>query len=249
MGRPRKYKINHDYFNQIDSADKAYWLGFIYADGNVQIAKKTVKGKQYSQYMLTIILAEIEPLEKFLVSTESNYQIKPISKTVNGKTYQQYKMVVTSKKMVTDLMSHGCVPAKTHVIRYPTINSKFDRDFIRGYFDGDGSIYAGKMCRKYGNKLHTYTRPCITITTNQAFAKDLRSKISFISQDKGINVDRRKTDSCNLRSWGFDKAKQWFEFLYKDANVYLSRKRDKFISIIEGGSTTVITDLSSTTAD
>jgi len=56
---------------------------------------------------------------------------------------------ITSKEMVSDLIKHGCFPNKTFTLRFPNINQKLIHHFMRGYFDGDGSIYNGQQKNWY----------------------------------------------------------------------------------------------------
>lgn len=44
--------------------------------------------------------------------------------------------------MFGDLSKHGCVPNKSLILKFPTtLPNELVNDFIRGYFDGDGSVY------------------------------------------------------------------------------------------------------------
>lgn len=68
----RKHKLNKSYFASIDSEEKAYWLGFLMADGCVY------KGSSKNSYRLQINLSfnDRDCLEKLNESIESDYDIK-----------------------------------------------------------------------------------------------------------------------------------------------------------------------------
>ena len=127
--RKKKFKCNENFFEVIDTEEKAYWLGFLYADGCVQ-----QKGNYYTT---KIDLATIDRnhIEKFKKSLDSNHNIND---------YKDHsKIVIGSKKMFNDLNNKGCVPKKTLILEFPTIEQVPEHlvhHFIRGYFDGDGTI-------------------------------------------------------------------------------------------------------------
>lgn len=63
----RRFNVNHDYFEKIDSEEKAYWLGFIAADGYVN--KANCVG-------VTLASKDHAHLLKLAKATESTYEIK-----------------------------------------------------------------------------------------------------------------------------------------------------------------------------
>lgn len=120
-----KSKIGReDYFDTIDTEDKAYWLGWIMADGNVSITNK-----QYS-LKLHISLEDKELIDGFLTWIESDNKTK--EKEVS------YYVSLSSKHMVQSLMKLGVIPQKTGKESLPDISKEMMPHFIRGFFDGDG---------------------------------------------------------------------------------------------------------------
>ena len=115
----QKYFKNESFFNNIDSQIKAYWLGFLFADGYVD-RYNVILGLQTSD------THHIEKLRD-LIS-----QSIPIRRNGNGMGVQ-----ISSVRLSAALMSHG-MDEKKKVTGLP---SEFEYDFIRGLFDGDGSIY------------------------------------------------------------------------------------------------------------
>jgi intein-encoded DNA endonuclease-like protein len=120
----RKYNFNMRFFQQINSEEKAYWLGFIVADGNV-----------HNQCLSINLSARDEKhLEKFASAIDYDY----------WKDYRSVKnscrIRLHSKDMVADLQQFGIVPKKSSKIVVPKIDDGLYRHFFRGYIDGDGSL-------------------------------------------------------------------------------------------------------------
>jgi intein-encoded DNA endonuclease-like protein len=206
-------KKNEDFFETIDTEEKAYWLGFLMADGCVNLKAKRVQ----------LALAETEPLEKFKKSIESNQDIKKYVKKNGDVTY---RLDITSEKMCNDLIKYGCVPKKTYILKFPNIQKDLEKHFIRGYFDGDGSIFFNKPI---GN----YIKPTIHIVGNKEFLSVLKEKLN-LDEYKMTLLTRHPERNNNIRHFTLDgktSCKKFFNFVYKDATIYLERKYIKFTTI------------------
>lgn len=147
LSHARTHALNESYFHNIDTEEKAYWLGFLMADGAIP---SVGKNKDYSR--LNVILKEDdkEHLEKLLKALDSDYEIK--TKEINDKrgfTSNRCEIKISSKELVNDLISHGVVPQKTGKELIPDIKPELVRHFIRGYFDGDGSLAKSKSGNKF----------------------------------------------------------------------------------------------------
>lgn len=137
----RKYFFNEDYFETIDTSDKAYWLGFIYADGYITEKRK------YASALLGISLStkDEDHLIKFNNSINGNIEIKRYKTSSGYKKGSEYsRLICSSEKLANDLIKQGVLPHKSNIIKPPNISSKFYADFIRGYYDGDGSMWTSK---------------------------------------------------------------------------------------------------------
>lgn len=134
----RIYKINDSFFDEIDCEEKAYILGFMYADGCNEINPEKCK---YSISM-SQLHQDIDILEKINQAMNSNYPIQIRLQKENRK--QKCVLSISSKKLSNALCKLGCSKAKTFLIRFPKENQYFNENlmhhFIRGYFDGDGCI-------------------------------------------------------------------------------------------------------------
>ena len=125
----RRFNVNHSYFNVIDSEDKAYWLGFLFADGCVR------KTKTGAQLVLKLSAKDENHLIKFKNDLNSEHKIfYNVSKTTSKKGTPSVSnncvIRVNSGEMVEDLINQGCVPRKTFIIDYPNISEEFYKDFI-----------------------------------------------------------------------------------------------------------------------
>jgi hypothetical protein len=142
--RIRNYDCNEDYFEKIDSNEKAYWLGLLYADGYVR-KRKQCNGKHKQGGVIGISLKNGDEylIEKFIKDLNSNYKLKKSIKD----SFLSYKLEINSSKMADDLINLGCVPSKSLILLPPKLENEFISHFIRGYFDGDGSIgkYDGRL--------------------------------------------------------------------------------------------------------
>lgn len=132
----RLYPLNEEYFQQIDTKDKAYWLGFMYADGYI------TRGKQ-GQFIFGMTLHEKEPLELFKKCIQTD---KPIGEYVTKQGFNAgaiaYNLAISSEKIFNDLIKHGCVENKTFKLEFPkSLPKLLIPHFIRGFFDGDGTVY------------------------------------------------------------------------------------------------------------
>ena len=140
------YKHNTEYFKDIDNSEKAYWLGFLYADGS--IVRFYNKNNEVRTYSLELGLArkDEDHIYKFKEAIESEAPVLERS-TFLKKTNKEYKssrMTIYNKDICLSLIEKGCVPDKASSIRFPNTNilpEEFQVDFIRGYFDGDGGVY------------------------------------------------------------------------------------------------------------
>ena len=103
----------------------AYILGFIVADGNLQKDGNYVK--------IEISPKDVEVLNFICEQITPGYQLKQSRPT-------EIRWYPASATLKSDLMLLGVRPAKTGREVVPLMPKKFMWDFIRGYFDGDGSV-------------------------------------------------------------------------------------------------------------
>lgn len=124
---PNTRQVKRDYFNVIDTDEKAYWLGFIAADGTV-----VCNSRQYS-VILDLQPRDLHWLERFRDTIAPGAKI-----TKHGS--RSCSVSIGSKEMVRDLMALGIGPRKSNTLEWPDIPEAFVIPFLLGYFDGDGSF-------------------------------------------------------------------------------------------------------------
>jgi hypothetical protein len=222
------YNFNINYFEKIDSHEKAYWLGFLYADGNVHknmmqigLSKKDVK-------ILKIFRKHLSSNHPFYLDNSKGYN-------KNGKNV--IKFCIRSMKFVKDLINLGCIPKKSLVLTFPTVQQvpeEFINSFILGYFDGDGSISTKnkKHKQKFSWKLQ--------MVSTKHFLEGVRARISNITKTNGCIIEDKKTKNlCYLSYGGSYKTDNGkivprliYDFFYHNINFALKRKELKFRSII-----------------
>lgn len=172
----RNYPRNSKYFNEIDTAEKAYWLGVFFADGSVASKSNTI----------ALGLKDKEHIEKFKRAIGAiNNKITETQDNRFSKECIMYSLAIRDKGLHDALISQGCVPDKTHAseLHIPKISDEYKWDFIRGYFDGDGCISWSKANNRY----------YISWIGNQFLLEDIRSlcqkeKVSLSSNVKSSIV-------------------------------------------------------------
>lgn len=224
-----KYTYNENYFKEIDTEEKAYWLGFLYADGCITRFYRNEKLKAMS-LELTLQSNDIEHLKKFLKSLDSNVPIQ--NKKIKNK-YNASRVVINCTSMCRDLINLGCTPQKSLILEFPNENIlplKYINHFIRGYFDGDGGVFYGEydaFDKKVNKDYHTYSYCCYFSGT-----ESMLKSISCILNDNNIKTTPIKKDNRNnvydLRIYDPSNIENFKNYIYNNASVYLSRKLDKF---------------------
>jgi hypothetical protein len=199
--RRRYHKVDEKFFRKW-TKESSYVLGWMLSDGNVSKDRRT--------FGFHLNKKDIKILKKIKKAFKSNHKI-----FVRG-DYVEFK--VHSKKMCRDLISLGCMPKKTLKIRFPEkMPKKYLSHFVRGYFDGDGSIHFN-----YPNVIK------ISIVGNRKFVDGLRKKVSQIVETKTPKTSCKESNLWRIEFYG-DKARKFCKWMYKDCgNLYLERKFVRF---------------------
>lgn len=150
-GYKHNYPRIENIFTDIDSREKAYWLGVMYADGSVE-------KKNNGFYLGMSDLDHIEKFKQFLGAKNHNIIIEHPDPNKNKLTRDYYILSVRDKQMHDDLIKWGCLPDKSHLsLHIPPIKKDYIWDFIRGYFDGDGGFYYAHNKKKTDRLVITFT--------------------------------------------------------------------------------------------
>lgn len=194
-----------NYFEIIDNANKAYLLGFLKADGYID--------KTRMRCVLSVQEKDKEILEKFcdLIKISRN----KINKYEDLRSKSRQNSVILSiydKDFVTHLLD-----LKNNSI-LEKVPEDYCYDFIRGYFDGNGTI-------AYRNKEKLYFSVAVSGSPNDdSMMKYILHRIqgfTNIYNDKRSNLPFIKTDNKNV-------IKLFRDLVYKNASLYLTRKKIKF---------------------
>lgn len=200
------------YFKNIDTEHKAYWLGFLMADGMIS--------KDLSR--LYILLGEKDEciLEAFKKDIGSDALIK--DRTGGFGTHCK-ELTICNKSMCADLIYHGIVPRKTGKETLPdTIPPELIRHFIRGFMDGDGCVRRGS---KYASSL---------VLDFAGTSYNIFHSIHdyFVSQniiEHDIKISKETNSKCMHLNYYSSNATKVLDHLYENATIYLQRKYDNFI--------------------
>ena len=210
----RIFTINEHYFDVIDSEEKAYWLGFIYADGNIYQNK----------------------LQVGLSNTDLNHLIK-LKNTLNSgqnlyKDRTCTKLIVHSDILTNNLIKLGCFKKKSFTIRFPTKEQVPDnllRHFMRGMFDGDGCIITNLETKHWHFQLNSNLEFCKIYYSVLLQGSGFKKKRGNVYKEK-----RRETDCWFINIGSTNKVNLFkiFTYLYCGASIFLERKKNKFEKMI-----------------
>lgn len=204
----RKFKVNNDYFEKIDTKDKAYFLGLLIADGNNEVVGFRLQLKESDKHILETFKEKINYTGNLL-----------FVKSKNIKHSNSYLLRINSKKLSKDLSKLSCIPAKSHHTYFPDIPEKFHSHFIRGVFDGDGCIHISG-----GQK-------CFTIMGNILLVEKIQEILikKCNLKKNSIRVSHKcKNNIVEFRYGGNKTCLKIFNYLYENATVFLKRKFEKF---------------------
>ena len=237
--------IEYDYFDNIDTEYKAYILGLIYADGCIN---DKVQGRREWRLQISIQEEDGLILQKLLDDTNKNkLVIRNPPSTIKNNWKKQLTACVNNTYLCKQLIQLGCFPRKSvNGMTFPNLSLELISHFIRGFFDGDGSVMIKKSTYK-GKKVTTtryFLRTAFT-STDSIFLDTLISYLPITKVYK-TNVTKRSVihtywierqdDIINLR-----------DYLYKDANYFFNRKYNKFYMPISSQATSTLVEGSETT--
>lgn len=210
----RKQRFNEDYFELIDTEEKAYWLGFIAADGCVY-----TESSGSHRLQINLKGSDIKHLNKFQEAIGSNYKI--VEKIV--KTSPVCQLKVNSKKLCNDLRKLNIIERKSIIFNPPIIREDLKRHFVRGYWDGDGWIKETKRSNQNGCR---YNIGIVGGLNAMNYFKDiLPIEFNIYKLKYNDNVVSLEASSKNT-------IIEMYDYLYKNATVYLDRKKDKYENIM-----------------
>lgn len=209
----RKYFINEEYFDT-ESPNMAYILGFLAAEGSVS--------KRDNSITIGLSLKDKDFLQSLLNEMDATYKIKEY---VSSNGYDCCKVAFTSKKIKDKLSEYNIIPAKTFTFKFPKqLNKEYWIDFIRGYFDGNGSVStAGNHAIRW--QLCSATKDVLETIVQFFFEKYNISKTSILKQPRANHI-------LYYIQYSSAPTRQIYHVLYTPNSLYLPRKKEKFEQIL-----------------
>lgn len=212
LHRPRLYSLDETYFDNIDTEEKAYFLGWLASDGWVS--------KDKSDIELTVQIEDIDILNKFSDELKTNRPVHIIRKNLkNPKLKDCARLSIASRHLAEKIVQLGIKNKKSLILEFPTksqIPNFLLRHYVRGYFDGDGHIGG----RRGANRCQVIA----SISLTQMFGNTL-SEIIYNNFEIQSTVKPVKNKNC----WSFEINKtihaiRFLNWIYEDSKINLSRK-------------------------
>lgn len=209
----RDYMFDEKFLDDINTSDKAYIIGLFLAGGSV---KK-------NSLCISVVESDMEILIKIknIFKTDKPIYVRQKIKNTHNNIVA---LELSSSHMIKSIKKFGIIENKTFKVKFPKdINCLFYSDFIRGYFDGHGSISFDEKKKNFRVAINGTSDFC-------AMLKDI------ILQELNINISvlNCKNDKLKICTLGGNiKVKKFLDFIYKDANFYIVRKRNTYIRGLE----------------
>jgi len=163
----------------------AYILGYLFAEGNINISKnrghrKALQVETKDREILSLIVKELgknsPPLYRKRIRNDKKTKIQ-----------ESFYITICSQEIVNDLVKCGLAAGKKSAkMKFPLIPKKYIKNFIKGYLDGDGSVYTINNRRKYKNKIYLYPYHFVQFTSKSLnFLKTLNTKLNSLGKIYG----------------------------------------------------------------
>lgn len=207
------------FFDNINTEEKAYWLGFIYADGYLN--------KNNNGIGIELKATDKEHLEKFKQSLKSEHQVKIYHKNSTYGPQDNCRFIISSAHMQSILLSYYKSYHKTFDGSFPKLNNtNMIPHLIRGFFDGDGSL-AGKP----KDNEHMFKPSVSFIGTKET--------LEYIQNISGFNwtwsqrVEDKSKNNYQINCGRVHDCLSFLNFMYQDATIYLDRKYNLYMDLLE----------------
>jgi hypothetical protein len=214
----RKYAVNEDYFENIDTPEKAWILGFIGADGS--------NNPSTNSLVFHLAIKDEEILTQIKEELSSEHNLFYLVKKDTGRKY--VILSIASRKMSKDLIRQGIIPNKTLQYSFPTqLPKNLYRHFLRGYFDGDGCIYYTQKRKRLGFSIVGTADLCNFLSDILREELDVHGGVR-LNHAKSANQITSVIDVAGNKQ--ITKVMNW---MYEDATISLKRKVKKYFTSLE----------------
>src|SRR3989338_2657679 len=216
--------VNKNFFKKW-TPEMAYVLGYFMADGYVTQNKR---GANYFCFQI----CDLDILEKIKKELGSDHKIS-LKQKYKDEHSIQYRLQIGSKEICEDLSKLGVIAGKTNNMKVPVVPRKYLHHFVRGYFDGDGNIWMGRIHKHRKN-------PTITIATmftscSRHFLRKLHEKLRAAGIHGGSIYKSRENYSRLQFSSG--PSLKLYDFMYNQcvnkSGLFLERKKSVFEKYIQ----------------
>lgn len=214
---------NEDFFEIIDTEEKAYILGLLITDGYVVYPNRDTPHNPH--WGITLKTEDKYMLEKIKELVGCGTKIVDRERIRLGRKTpitHEAQLIVCSAKMVSDLSKYSVTQRKTYTVEIPLIRQELMPHLVRGIFDGDGCISTAHQVSFTGNfqilsSIQKYLEETINVNKTKIYSKKHISKTNVITYCHSFSFSSKK-DVTNF-----------YHLIYDNATIYLSRKKDKFV--------------------
>ena len=207
-----KYQLNEHYFDVIDNERKAYYLGFLMADGCLR--------KDCGNLSVDIQERDRKVLDS--LKKDLNYN-GPITVIEHKNKQNIAYLSINSITLCRGLIYHGIIPRKTGKECLPdTVPQNLIRHFIRGFIDGDGYIDSTKYL-----KIQIVSTSLNVLYSIKYYLEESLSQIR--QYDVKEVTPKRKVKMYHYDTFG-DSSMAILEHIYEDATIYLDRKHEAYMT-------------------
>lgn len=225
--RKTKYTCDETYFDCIDDEHKAYWLGFLMADGYILSKRQRRENSNESQsFGFSISTKDIELFSKFKEDLKSNHPVNIYKNTTTGykKGAEYGRILITSQHMVDSLKKLGMTENKTFTLKMPDLREDLIRHFIRGYSDGDGSIIISHLAS--GDVKYYWN-----ITSTKEMCESILVYVGKPELKISQRWPERNNNNWSLKICGTKQVPEILSKIYDGSTIYLERKYKKYAAM------------------
>lgn len=215
----KRYKNDSFVFDTINTEEKAYWLGFLYADGCITDSGNSLK------VSLALSVRDVDHLKKFqqFLATDNPIRI------YKGNHNNQYcRLFVIDNHLCEQLIDKGVYKNKTEIITFPDfLPENLIRHFIRGYVDGDGCITY--HMHKYNKNRYVFA---IKICSTKEMLYGINKWLPLNTKKETPVLQKRRKNAVNnydLEYGGNKQTLNILNYLYDNSNIYLDRKYERYL--------------------
>lgn len=214
INQQNRCRMNASAFDNINTEEQYYWLGFMFADGNISSEGYRIE--------VRLAIKDLNHLEKFKNFLKLTTEIR--TGTCNG--YGFCHLSIRNKYMWNVLNNLGCTPQKSLTLKFPKISFFKTKEnilhFIRGYVDGDGCLCT------YSNHEKTSIRTELNIVGTQSFLTSINNIFKNKGYIRNKNSKNYENKSFSL-SFSDSISRKLSRLLYENSTIYLDRKYNKYL--------------------